>query len=128
MRDIEVLTWGYGLVEGAPVDADENLYFTDVHDGGGRRRSPDGTVEVVVPKRRGVGGIALHADGGVVVSGRDISHVRDGATRVLFTRPDIAGFNDLFADAAGRVITGSMRDDPFSVGPERRAGEAYRIE
>ena len=127
MSDIEVLTWGYGLVEGPRVDADDNLYFTDVHDGGVRRRSPDGTIDVVVPKRRGVGGIALHADGGVVVSGRNICHVRDGETRVVFA-PDAPGLNDLFADAAGRVICGTMRSDPFSTTGERVAGECWLIE
>jgi sugar lactone lactonase YvrE len=75
-----------------------------------------------------VGGIALHADGGLVISGRNICHVKDGTTRVLFARDDIAGFNDLFCDAAGRVYTGSMRSDPFSVEGPRTPGEAYRID
>ncbi|HMK12108.1 MAG TPA: SMP-30/gluconolactonase/LRE family protein, partial [Acidimicrobiales bacterium] len=30
--------------------------------------------------------------------------------------------------ATGRVYVGSLRDDPFSVGGERKAGEAYRID
>ena len=103
MRDMELLAFGYGLVEGPRVDDDGNLYFSDVHGGGVRRRAPDGTIEVVVPKRRGVGGIALHADGGIVVSGRDICHVRDGQSRTVFA-PDAPGLNDLFVDAAGRII------------------------
>jgi xylono-1,5-lactonase len=127
MRDIEVLTWGYGLVEGPRVDADDNLYFSDVHNGGVRRRRPDGTIDVVVPKRRGVGGIALHAAGGLVISGRNICHVRDGETRVLFA-PDAPGFNDLFVDAAGRVICATMRSDPFSMEGPRVTGECYRID
>ncbi len=81
-----------------------------------------------MPKRRGVGGIALHADGGLVMSGRNICHVRDGETRILFELPDVGGFNDLFTDARGRVYVGSLRDDPFSVGEDRKAGEAYRID
>ena len=119
MSDLEVLAWGYGLVEGPRVDADDNLYFTDVHGGGVRRRSPDGTIDVVVPKRRGVGGIALHADGGLVISGKNICHVRDGETRIVFA-PDAPGLNDVFADAAGRVLCGTMRSDPFDHG--RAAG------
>ena len=83
---------------------------------------------IAVPKRRGVGGIALHADGGLVMSGRNICHIRDGETRIVFELPDVGGFNDLFTDAAGRVYVGSLRDDPFSVGGERKAGEAYRID
>jgi gluconolactonase len=92
------------------------------------RRSADGEISTAVPKRRGVGGIALHADGGLVVSGRNICHVRDGVTRVLFARDDVPGFNDLFTDAQGRVYTGSMRADPFRFEGERTPGECYRID
>ena len=62
------------------------------------------------------------------MSGRNICHVRDGETRIVFELPDVGGFNDLFTDAAGRVYVGSLRDDPFSVGEDRKAGEAYRID
>lgn len=121
-----MLAFGYGLVEGPRVDDAGNLYFSDVHDGGVRRRSPDGTIEVVVPKRRGVGGIALHADGGIVVSGRDICHVRDGESRVVFA-PDAPGLNDIFVDPAGRVICATMRSNPFSLDGPRTPGEAWLI-
>ncbi len=125
---IETLAFGYGLIEGPRVDAEDRLYFSDVQNGGVFRRAPEGSIETVVPKRRGVGGIALHADGGIVISGRNICHVRDGETRVLFDLEDVPGFNDLFADAEGRVITGSMRSNPFDAESPRTAGECYRIE
>ena len=125
---IETLAFGYGLLEGPRVDAENGLYFSDVQGGGVYRRAPDGTIETVVPKRRGVGGIALHADGGIVISGRNICHVRDGETRVLFDLEDVPGFNDLFTDAGGRVITGSMRSNPFDLESPRTTGECYRIE
>ena len=125
---IESLAHGYGLVEGPRVDADDRLYFSDVHGGGVYVRHPDGGIETVVPKRRGVGGIALHAEGGLVLSGRNICHVRDGQTRVLFDMEDVPGWNDLFVDAAGRVITGSMRSNPFAEDGPRTLGECYRIE
>ena len=127
MADMELLVFGYGLVEGPRVDGDGNLYYSDVHGGGVRRRAPDGTIEVVVPRRRGVGGIALHADGGIVISGRDISHVRDGQSRTVFA-PDAPGLNDLFVDAAGRVICATMRSDPFSMSGPRTPGEAWLID
>ncbi len=127
MSDLETLAWGYGLIEGPRVDGDDNLFFSDVPNGGVHRRSPDGTIDVVIPKRRGVGGIALHADGGLVVSGRNICHVRDGETRVLFA-PDAPGLNDLFVDAAGRVICGTVRSDPFTVEGERTPGECWRVD
>jgi xylono-1,5-lactonase len=126
---IDTLAWGYGLIEGPRAAPDGSLYFSDVTNGGVRRLDPDGSVEVVVPKRRGVGGIALHADGGIVISGKNICHVRDGETRILYQRDDVGGFNDLFADDAGRVYIGSLRDDPFSVGStDRVPGDAYRLD
>ena len=125
---IETLAFGYGLIEGPRCDSADTLYFSDVRNGGVYRRAPDGEITTVVPKRRGVGGIALHADGGLVISGKNISHVRDGQTRVLFHPPDVPGFNDLFCDAFGRVYTGSMRSDPFSTAGPRTPGECYRIE
>ena len=96
--------------------------------GGVYYRQPDGEIRTVVPKRRVVGGIALHADGGVVISGRDICHVRDGESRVLFERPEGAlSFNDLFTDREGRIITGTARANPFDAGTQATPGEAYRV-
>jgi D-xylonolactonase len=109
------------------VDADDHLYFSDVIEGGVHRRSPGGEIELVVPKRRGVGGIALHADGGVVVSGRNVCHVRDGHTRVLL-EIEGAAFNDLVTDSAGCVCAGSLRSSAFLQGEERQPGELYRVD
>ena len=105
MSEIEMLAYGYGLVEGPRVDGEDNLYFSDVHNGGVHCRRPDGTIETVVPKRRGVGGIALHADGGLVISGRNICHVRDGETRIVFA-----------PDAPGSTICSSTLRDGCSAG------------
>lgn len=127
MAELELLTEGWGLIEAPRVDAHDNLYFSDVPNGGVRRRKPNGDIEVVIPKRRGVGGMAFHADGGLVVSGRNVQHVRDGETRVLFA-PDVGGFNDLHTDAAGRVYVGSLRTDPFDEAAKNVPGELYRIE
>ena len=124
---LETLASGYGLLEGPRVDNADNLFFSDVTNGGVYRRAPDGTVSTVVPRRRGVGGIALHADGGVVISGKNVCHVKDGETRILFQRDDIPGFNDLFTDSAGRVHVGSLRSDPFKPG-NRVPGELWRID
>ena len=86
--DMELLASGYGAVEGPCLDPDGNLYFSDTVDGGVFRLRTDGSVEVVVPKRKGAGGIVLHADGGIVISGRDLSHVVDGESRVIDAAPD----------------------------------------
>ena len=125
---LETLAWGYGLIEGPRVDADDNLYFSDVHNGGVFRRSPDGAITVAIPKRRGVGGIALHADGGLVVGGRNICHLKDGETRVVFDN-GAPGFNDLMADAEGRVYCGTLRSNPFDdLDADRTPGECIRLE
>lgn len=124
--ELQTLAFGFGLIEGPRVDDDDNLYFSDVPNGGVHRRSPDGEIAVVIPKRRGVGGIALHADGGLVVGGRNICHVKDGETRIVF-ECDAPGFNDLMTDGEGRVVCGTIRSDPFDEESERTAGEAHRI-
>lgn len=126
MADLEALAWGYGLLEGPRCDAAGNLFFSDVPNGGVYQLSPDGTVSTAVPKRRGVGGIALHRKGGLVVGGRNVCHVLDGQTRVLY-QPDSAGLNDIFVDSRGHVLFGTLRDDPFAEG-ERAKGECWRIE
>jgi len=125
--NLETLVTGYGLIEGPRVDAENRLHFSDVRGGGVYRRSPDGGIETLVPKRRGVGGIALHEDGGVVVSGRNVCHVRDGETRIVFAPDDVPSFNDLFTDAQGAVIVGSMHFDPFDSNGPRPPGAVYRI-
>lgn len=126
--EIETLAYGYGLIEGPRVDGAGNLYFSDVTKGGVYRRRPSGEIDTVVPRRRGVGGIALHADGGIVISGKNICHVKDGVTRTLFARDDAPGFNDLFTDTQGRVYTGTMKSDPFEIEGERVPGECWRID
>lgn len=124
---METLCFGYGLVEAPRVDAAGNLYFSDVTGGGVFRRAPDGTIVTVVPKRRGVGGLVLHADGGVVVTGRDVVHVRDGKTRLLLAVAGAVGFNDLMTDAAGRVFVGSLRSGAAQI-EDRVPGELWRID
>jgi gluconolactonase len=106
---MEQLLSGYVFPEAPRLDAAGHLYFSDIIGGGVHRLGPDGSIETVIPKRRGVGGLVLHADGGLVVSGRDVVHVRDGVSRPLLRVDGALGFNDLTTDAAGRVYVGSMR-------------------
>ena len=124
----EVLASGYGLVEGPTEDESGAIVFSDVIGGGVYRVAPGGAVETLVPKRRGVGGIALHADGGVVCSGRDIVHVRGGRTRTLYSIPGLPGWNDLCADASGRVYAGALRFAVFDPDAQPVPGECHRID
>jgi gluconolactonase len=101
------LVRGLQLPEALRSDGD-GLYFSDAAAGGVYRWTEDG-VATVIPKRRGVGGLALHAAGGVVVSGRTLIHVRNGQTRELFAPENALGLNDLTTDAEGRVLVGTLR-------------------
>ena len=109
---MERVATGYGLIEGPLWDAGRGLYFSDVINGGVYLLDRAGKVAPVVPKRRGIGGMALHAKGGLVVGGRDIAHLDlAGNSRTLLALdaiPGATGFNDLVADDAGRVYVGSL--------------------
>jgi xylono-1,5-lactonase len=127
----EVVT-GYGLIEGPVWDRDKGLYFSDVRDGGIHLLDHAGEVNTVLPRRRGVGGIALHDKGGLVFGGRDISwSPLDGAEgRILLTSAgagDAIGFNDLTTDAHGRIWVGSLAFRVFS-GDEPKAGSLHVID
>jgi len=124
----ETLASGFGLIEGPTVDSHGGLFFSDVLKGGIHRLDPSGEIETVVPKRRGVGGIALHADGGLVIGGRDIQLVVEGRSSTLFTIEGLPGWNDLCTDAAGRVYAGSVRFAVFDRNAEVLPGECWRID
>jgi xylono-1,5-lactonase len=122
---MEELASGFSLLEGPTVNREGDVYFSDVLGGGVYRWSPDG-VEQVVPKRRGVGGIVLHEDGGLVVTGRDVLHVRDGESRTLLTLDGVTGFNDLATAPDGSVYVGALMFHPFA-GDAPVPGEIWRI-
>ncbi len=126
----EVLT-GYGLIEGPVWDPDKGLYFSDVRDGGIHLLSHAGEVSTVLPRRRGVGGIALHEKGGLVFGGRDISWspLGDGEGKILLSAAEAGGigFNDLTTDAQGRIWVGSLAFRVFS-GDEPKAGSLHVID
>lgn len=121
MKGYDVLASGFGVVEAPTLDDEGALYFSDVSGGGVFRLEPSGAVTTIVPKRKGVGGIALHRDGGIVVSGRDVAHVKDGVTRTLLRGKDcpppgpVMGFNDLSADHRGNVLVGAVQLDADGV-------------
>jgi gluconolactonase len=124
----DVLASGYGLAEAPTIDVDGSLLFSDVLGGGIHRIALDGTVSTVVPKRRGVGGMALHAAGGIVCSGRDIVHVHDGETRTVLHVDGVAGWNDLGTDGAGRVYAGALRFAVFDPDATAVPGELWCTE
>jgi xylono-1,5-lactonase len=114
---IELLASGYALVEAPRVDEQDRLYFSNVRDDGGvYRRSPDGSIETLIPKRKGVGGLALNQGGGFVAGGKGLIYwdEKTRQSRNLFTefegRP-LKGLNDLTTDDQGSVYVGSLESD-----------------
>jgi sugar lactone lactonase YvrE len=117
----------HGLVE-APRDDDAGaLLYTDILQGGVYRVRGDAAPQTVVPKRRGVGGQLLHADGGLVISGRTVIHTRDAEDRELLSIEGVHGFNDMISDDAGAVYVGALRFKPF-LGEKPRPTEVWRID
>lgn len=101
------------------------LYFSDAA-GGGVFRWSEAEVETVVPKRRGVGGLVVHAKGGIVISGRTLIHVCDSGTRELFAADSALGLNDLTTDAEGQVLVGTLRMD-WADPAAGQPGEVWRV-
>jgi D-xylonolactonase len=125
----ETLASGYQLCEGPTIDRDGSLLFSDVLGGGVYRLTRDGRVATVVPKRRGVGGIALHADGGIVCSGRDVVHIATGGTtRTILHVDGVAGWNDIATDESGRVYAGALRFAVFDPDATEVPGELWDVD
>lgn len=131
---MQKLAEGFGLIEGPVWDPQRGLLFSDVLFGGVYCLGPDEKVSVVFEHRRGIGGMALHQQGGLVVSGRNISYKpADGsATLTLLDRDEeqgLVGFNDIVTDQQGRIYAGSLGASPvFDDGREPAAGDLYLID
>ncbi len=134
MSDVELLTEGYGLIEGPVWVPGRGLLFSDVLFGGVFCLAADGEVSEVFPHRKGIGGMSLHAEGGMVVSGRNISFksFAGGDTVTLLERDEAAGlvgFNDITTDAKGRIYAGGLGSSPvFEDGREPASENLYLID
>ncbi len=106
------------LLEGPRRQAGGALLYSDVLAGGVYRLTPDGEIETVLARRRGIGGLVEHASGGIVVTGRDVLHVReDGSERTLLAREGVTGFNDISTTPDGRLLVGALRYRPMAGEP-----------
>jgi len=125
----ELLASGYGLLEAPRVDEQNRLYFTDIPNGGVYRRNPDGRIDTVIPKRRGVGGLMFNQGGGFVCTGRGLIlfDEKTGQSRNLFAEWEgkPISFNDLTTNDRGSVYTGSIHFDPLS-GNQPVPGNLFR--
>jgi gluconolactonase len=114
----EVLRRPHGLLEGPRFAAAGELVYSDVIAGGVYACGPDGEVRELLAKRRGIGGIVAHADGGWIVSGRTLVHLRDdGSQRELPCAEGACGYNDLGTTATGELLAGVLRYRPLAGEP-----------
>jgi sugar lactone lactonase YvrE len=131
-----VLARAHSLLESPRVGPDGEVVYSDVIAGGVWRCDANGSIREIVPKRRGVGGIVPHVDGGWVISGSSVLHVGaeagDGAEhagaqggearragRALLAEDGACGYNDLFTTPAGALLAGELRYRPMAGEPER---------
>ncbi len=131
---MEKLTEGYTLVEGPIWVPGQGLMFSDVLSGGVFCINDTGEVSTIFAHRRGIGGMSLHENGGMIVSGRNISwkSIPEGETVTVMDRDEengLVGFNDITTDEAGRIYAGSLGASPvFEDGREPQSGDLYMID
>jgi len=123
-----VLQRPHTLLEGPRIGADGELVYSDVIAGGVFACSREGVMSEILARRRGVGGIVPHADGGWVLSGRTLLHIAPGGVqRELFADEDACGFNDLGSTPSGALLAGVLRYRPMA-GEEPRPGRLLLLE
>src|SRR5262249_46967112 len=123
-----VLNRAPGLLEAPRSGANGELLYSDVLAGGLWACSPDGALTELLPRRRGIGGAVAHADGGWVISGHTLLHLRpDGTQRELLNGDGVCGFNDLGATPDGELLAGVLRYRPLAAERERD-GQLIRVD
>src|SRR5450759_5574418 len=122
-----VLGRTHGLLEGPRFGPGGEVVYSDVVAGGVWACSAEGVVREVLAKRRGIGGILAHRDGGWVISGRTVLHLaEDGSQRALLEDRAACGYNDVGATAAGDLLAGVLRYRPLAGEPPRN-GQLVRL-
>ena len=130
--EFRVLATGYCFLE-APRVAGEHVWFTDLLLGGVHRLSPDGTVDVFLPDRHHVGGLAVNQDGRIICGGPGGLVWLDpvtGASGVLLDTIDgeaFTGANDFIPDRRGGLYFGTLsKGADYSQEPQLT--QLYRID
>src|SRR4051794_2525782 len=100
---------GFVLAEAPVAGPGGEIYVSDVIAGGVHRIAPGGGRTEVLPRRRGIGGMALAAGGGLVVTGRT---VLCGERELLGEQPGVTGFNDLGVLPDGSLLVGALTFHP----------------
>ena len=129
---MEALVIGYGLIEGPTWWNDHGLLFSDVTNGGVYLLDLNNEVTCVLKHRKGIGGIVLHEQNGLVVGGRNLSYKSfEGDRSFVLLDTDITadavGFNDFTTDIAGRIYVGSLAFKVFG-GQDPKPGHLHMID
>ncbi len=127
LTDVEhvdaVLARPHSLLEAPRFGPRGELVYSDVIAGGVWGCSPEGAVREILPKRRGIGGIVAHADGGWVISGRSVIHLLPGGEqREILSGDEVCGYNDLGATPDGELLAGVLHYRPLA-GEDPRPGQ-----
>ncbi|MBV1930472.1 MAG: SMP-30/gluconolactonase/LRE family protein [Porticoccaceae bacterium] len=131
---MEKLCEGYGLIEGPVWDDARGLIFSDVVFGGVFALSQSGQVSEIFAHRKGIGGMAIHEAGGLIVSGRNIAFKAFGGgdTKIILDRNEAEGnlgYNDITTDAQGRIYAGSLGvSTVFEDDRKPQSGDLYLID
>jgi sugar lactone lactonase YvrE len=122
-----VLEREHSLLEAPRIGSHGELVYSDVIAGGLWECAPDGSPVELLAGRRGIGGVAQHADGGWVLSGRTVLHLRaDGTQRELLADLDVPGYNDISSTPDGELLAGELRYRPMA-GEEPREGRLVAL-
>ena len=129
---MELLTTGYGLIEGPTWWDSHGLLFSDVINGGVYLLGPENKTKVILKHRKGIGGIVLHEKDGMIVGGRNLSYKSFAGdnSRVLLdldVTNEAVGFNDFTTDEMGRVYVGSLGFVVFD-GGDPKPGHLHMID
>jgi len=129
LRPVEsVLARPHGLLEGPRLSEQGDAVYSDVIAGGVWQCSSDGVISEILPRRRGVGGIVRHSDGGWVLSGRNVIHLlSNGEQREILSGDEVCGYNDLGAAPDGALLAGVLLFRPFA-GEDARPGRLLSID
>jgi sugar lactone lactonase YvrE len=123
-----VLERPHGLLEAPRFGERSEAVYSDVIAGGVWGCSMSGEIREILPRRRGVGGIVAHSDGGWVISGRNVVHLLgDGEQREVLSGEEVCGYNDLGAAPDGALLAGVLRFRPFA-GDDPRPGQLLRLD
>ncbi len=123
---------GFSFLEAPVWDAAAgSLLVCDYHRGGIYRIGSGGLIECVGPGHFGIGGMAQHVDGGLVIAVDRLLLLHPTTVTVLDDHASAVGvkrYNDITTDGRGRMYAGSLDFDPSRPGSPVVPGYLHLID